>query len=88
VALTRLAALQYGPRGIRVNCVCPGATAGEGLGAYFTDPDVAAAVGSQLPLGRVGTGADVGATVATLLSDETSYLTGQVIAVDGGATIR
>ena len=88
VALSRLAALQYGPRGIRVNCVCPGATAGEGLGAYFTDPDVAATVGSQLPLGRVGTGADVGATVATLLSDETSYLTGQVIAVDGGATIR
>lgn len=86
-ALTRLAAQQYGGRGIRVNCVCPGATAGEGLGAHFQDPGVAAAVGARLPLRRVGTAAEVGATVVALLSAETAYVTGQVIAVDGGATI-
>jgi 2-hydroxycyclohexanecarboxyl-CoA dehydrogenase len=88
VALTRLVAVQYGPRGIRANCVCPGATAGEGMGALFQEPDVAAATSADLPLRRVGTGDDLGATVAALLSDETRYVTGQVVAVDGGATVR
>jgi NAD(P)-dependent dehydrogenase (short-subunit alcohol dehydrogenase family) len=88
VALTRLVAVQYGPKGIRANCVCPGATAGEGMGSTFADADTAAAVSADLPLRRVGAAADLGATVAALLSDETSYVTGQVIAVDGGATVR
>lgn len=88
VALTRLVAVQYGPKGIRANCVCPGATAGEGMGAVFADPATATQVSADLPLRRVGLAADVGATVAALLSDETRYVTGQVIAVDGGATVR
>jgi NAD(P)-dependent dehydrogenase (short-subunit alcohol dehydrogenase family) len=88
VALTRLVAVQYGPRGIRANCVCPGATAGEGLGAIFNIPEEAAKVSRGIPLARVGDGDDLGATIAALLSDETRYVTGQVIAVDGGATSR
>jgi len=88
VALTRLAAVQYGPMGVRVNCVCPGATSGEGMGSTFLDPDFAGAMTRDVPLRRVGTAAELGATIATLLSDETSYLSGQVIAVDGGATVR
>ncbi len=88
VALTRLVAVQYGPRGIRANCVCPGATAGEGMGAVFTDPEAAASVSADLPLRRVGQASEIGATIAALLSEETSYVTGQVIAVDGGATVR
>ena len=86
VALTRLLAVQYGPRGIRVNCVCPGATAGEGMGAAFTDPERAQSMSKGIPLRRVGQAAELGATIAMLLSDEAAYLTGQVIAVDGGAT--
>jgi NAD(P)-dependent dehydrogenase (short-subunit alcohol dehydrogenase family) len=88
VALTRLVAVQYGPRGIRANCVCPGATAGEGMGSTFADPTEAAKAAKGLPLRRVGDGADLGATIAALLSDETRYVTGQILAVDGGATIR
>ncbi len=88
VALTRLIALQYGPRGIRANCVCPGATAGEGMGATFSDADLATQASIDLPLRRVGQAAEVGAVIATLLSDETSYVTGQVIAIDGGAVVR
>lgn len=88
IALTRRAALQYGPKGIRVNCVCPGATASEGLGAGFADEAFAAKVSADLPLRRIGHGDEVGATIAMLLSSETSYMTGQVIAVDGGAVIR
>lgn len=86
VALTRLVAVQYGPRGIRANCVCPGATAGEGLGAIFTDPAEAAKASRGIPLRRVGDGGDLGATIAALLSDETRYVTGQILAVDGGVT--
>lgn len=88
IALTRRAALQYGPKGIRINCVCPGATAGEGLGAGFADAEFAAEVAADLPLRRVGDADEVGATIATLLSADTSYVTGQIIAVDGGAVIR
>ena len=88
IALTRLAAVQYGPRGIRVNCVCPGATAGEGMGSAFADPAMAEAVSADIPLRRVGQAHELGVTIATLLSDETSYVTGQIIAVDGGATVR
>ncbi|BCQ07833.1 short-chain dehydrogenase [Mycobacterium heckeshornense] len=88
IALTRLAAYQYGRKGIRVNCVCPGATAGEGMGAAFADEATAAWASADLPLRRVGRADEVGATIAALLSDDTSYLTGQIIAVDGGATIR
>jgi NAD(P)-dependent dehydrogenase (short-subunit alcohol dehydrogenase family) len=58
------------------------------MGALFQEPDVAAATSADLPLRRVGTGDDLGATVAALLSDETRYVTGQVVAVDGGATVR
>jgi NAD(P)-dependent dehydrogenase (short-subunit alcohol dehydrogenase family) len=86
VALTRLVAVQYGPRGVRANCVCPGATAGEGMGAAFADEATASRAAKAIPLRRVGTGEDVGATVAALLSDECRYVTGQVIAVDGGVT--
>ncbi len=88
IALTRLAAVQYGPRGVRVNCVCPGATAGEGMGAVFADPVTAERVAADLPLRRVGQAADVAGTIAALLGDGTRSVTGQVLAVDGGATIR
>ena len=87
VALTRLLAVQYGARGIRVNCVCPGATAGEGMGAAFADPELGRRMARGLPLGRVAQAGEVGAAIAALLSDEMSYVTGQVLAVDGGATI-
>jgi len=88
VALTRRTALRYGPKGIRVNCVCPGATAGEGLGAVFDDEQTAAQVSADLPLRRIGGADELGATIVVLLSDDTSYVTGQVIAVDGGMVIR
>ncbi len=87
IALTRLAAFQHGPRGVRVNCVCPGATAGEGMGANFTNADAAARVSKGVPLRRVGTASELGDTIVTLLSDDTSYVNGQIIAVDGGATV-
>jgi NAD(P)-dependent dehydrogenase (short-subunit alcohol dehydrogenase family) len=49
---------------------------------------MAESVSADLPLRRVGQAGEIGATMTSLLSAETSYVTGQVIAVDGGATVR
>ncbi len=87
IALTRLAAFQHGKRGVRVNCVCPGATAGEGMGAAWNDAEYAAKNSKRIPMRRVGTAAELGNAIVGLLGDDFSYLNGQIIAVDGGATI-
>jgi NAD(P)-dependent dehydrogenase (short-subunit alcohol dehydrogenase family) len=84
VNLTRALALDHGPEGIRVNCVCPGDTdtpllrrEAEQLGVPI-DP-------SARPLRRLGSPAEVAAAVAWLASDEASNVTGTTLVVDGGA---
>src|SRR5205814_354804 len=76
---------QYGGRGVRVNCICPGATAGEGMGASWRDPAVANRSIPRIPLARIGEPEDIAGLATYLLSDDASYLTGQIIAADGGA---
>ena len=79
---TRSLAQELGSRGITVNCVAPG----------FIDTDMTADLGekateqlvSRIPLGRVGTPAEVAETVAFLVGEGSSYITGQTIAVNGG----
>lgn len=82
--LSRAASLELGPRGIRVNAVMPGLMAT----AMTSDvpPMVADALIGNVPLGRSATTADVAATVRFLLSEDSSYLSGVEIAVDGGQT--
>jgi meso-butanediol dehydrogenase / (S,S)-butanediol dehydrogenase / diacetyl reductase len=86
IALTRIIAYQYGRQGVRANCVCPGATLGEGMGAGFADPDLAEHYARSVPLGRVGLGEELASVISFLLSDDASYVNGQVLAVDGGIT--
>jgi NAD(P)-dependent dehydrogenase (short-subunit alcohol dehydrogenase family) len=85
VNLTRALAIDHGPEGIRVNCVCPGDTdtpmlrrEAEQLGEPFD-------TSSSRPLRRIGRPEEVAAAVAWLASDEASNVTGTTLVVDGGA---
>jgi NAD(P)-dependent dehydrogenase (short-subunit alcohol dehydrogenase family) len=88
--LTRALAVEYGVRGVRVNAVALGSVATERYAAFLEGlgPDGAARVGEEMrrihPLGRVGTTAEVAATIAHLLSDEAGFVTGATVAIDGG----
>ncbi len=83
--LTKVAALELGPRGIRVNSVHPGAIntpmlpVPEGLSPEQLDD-----IFSYVPLGRVGQPEDIARVVAFLASDDAAYMTGAELAVDGG----
>ena len=80
--LTKVAAVELGPLGIRVNCVAPGAIEIERT--RLENDSYAETWGSVTPLGRVGVPTDVGRAVAYLASSDSSFISGQTIWVDGG----
>ncbi|GIM90861.1 SDR family NAD(P)-dependent oxidoreductase [Paractinoplanes toevensis] len=80
VQLTRYAAVELGPSGVRVNCVTPGPFPGGG------DPALLARLAAQTPLGRVGDPAEIATSVLYLASPRSSYITGSNLVVDGGWT--
>ena len=79
---TKVAAVELGPLGIRVNCVAPGAVEIERT--KLEAGDYAGTWGKVTPLGRVGVPLDIARAVAFLASDEASFVTAQTIYVDGG----
>jgi len=84
--LSRVAAREWGPDGIRVNVVCPFANSPGMLDWAALDPEGHAAALRQIPLRRVGACRDdVGRVVAFLSSGDASYVTGQTMWVDGGS---
>jgi NAD(P)-dependent dehydrogenase (short-subunit alcohol dehydrogenase family) len=93
VAMTHALARELGPYGIRVNCVSPGNMATEMHWSALRRRSAARGIPLErivtevrdtIPLGRHGTGADIGAIVSFLASDDAGYITGQTINVDGG----
>ncbi|MEY3020065.1 MAG: 3-oxoacyl-[acyl-carrier-protein] reductase FabG [Actinomycetota bacterium] len=87
--LVRSAAATYGSRGIRVNAVAPGLVASGLTERLVADPTQAEASRRMHALDRLGTGEDVARAVAWLLDPAQSWVTGQVLGVDGGlGTVR
>ena len=82
IGFSRSLAKELGPSGIRVNCVAPGVIDTKML-LPFSDEERRELI-DRTPLGRLGSAADVAQLVAFLASDESSFITGQVIGVDGG----
>jgi NAD(P)-dependent dehydrogenase (short-subunit alcohol dehydrogenase family) len=87
MSLTRTAALELGPSGVRVNAVAPGSVRTL-RNASDSPPEDTAAERAAVPLGRRARPEDVAAAVLFLLSDLAGYITGQVLAVDGGSSVR
>jgi len=87
ILLTRSLARELGPRGVRVNCICPGGVETAMLTGFLS---VAGAkvenFAQQIPLRRVAAPAEVASVAAFLVSDDASYVTGVALPVDGGAT--
>lgn len=84
VALTRQAAVEWGPLGVRVNAVGPGMVRTAMAEAVYADPELYERRRRLVPLGRIGAPEDIGRVVAFLLSPDAGYVTGQHIVVDGG----
>ena len=84
--LTRTAAVELAGANIRVNSVAPGPIWTEGAGAVFGDRATADA--NFVPMGRIGEEIEVAEAVVFLASDAASFITGQVLTVDGGVGIR
>jgi len=85
LGLTRAGAVDLGPRGIRVNAVCPGFTTTEGVMVNVT-PEMVQKRLARTPMQRVGTPEDVARVAGFLASDASGFVTGEYIKVDGGAT--
>jgi len=85
IHLTRCAAVELAPRGITVNCVCPGTVATPAVLDIPDNPEIAFAE-ARTPLGRLASPAEIAAAFHFLASEEASYITGAVLPVDGGIT--
>jgi len=83
IQLTRQQAAELGEYGVRANCVCPGPVRTRLAMAVHT-PEIIAAYHDAIPLNRYGSEEEIGEVIVFLASDKASYVTGQVIAADGG----
>ena len=85
IAYTKALAKELGPSNIRVNCVAPGVIDTD-MNANLTQSDMVA-LADETPLGRIGSPKEAAAAIAFLASDEASFITGQVLAPNGGFVI-
>jgi NAD(P)-dependent dehydrogenase (short-subunit alcohol dehydrogenase family) len=88
IALSRAMAIDHGPSGIRVNCIAPGPIYTPMVSGGGMDDELRARRRAASPLGIEGTGWDVGYAALYLVSDEARYITGTVLPVDGGVSVR
>ena len=88
INLTRVTAIEYAGRGIRVNCVCPGAVDTPLLRPSLGIPGFAEATVGMIPMRRLGRPEEIANVVLFLASDLASYVTGAAFVADGGLTVQ
>lgn len=85
--LARNLAVEYGPKNVRVNCIAPGLVRTDFARALWENPDILKATTSDTPLRRIGEPDEIAGAVVFLASKAGSFMSGQAIVIDGGATI-
>jgi NAD(P)-dependent dehydrogenase (short-subunit alcohol dehydrogenase family) len=85
--LARNLAHEYGPHGIRVNCIAPGLVKTDFAKALWSNPETLRRATDPVPLRRIGEPDEIAGAAVYLASDASTFMTGQALVVDGGATI-
>lgn len=89
IALTRSLAVQFGPKGIRTNAICPGPIETPMLTSWLlTDPEAKRIRLARIPMGRFGRPEDIVYLAMYLASDESAWTNGATLSVDGGITVN
>ena len=84
VAMTRTLAVEWAPRGIRVNAICPGPSDTEGARPLWADPADEVRLKGKIPVGRFGTVEEMAHAASYLLSPYADFVNGEVFVIDGG----
>ena len=85
--LARNLAVEFGPKGVRVNCIAPGLVKTDFARALWENPDTLKAVTRGTPLRRIGEPHEIAGAAVYLASPASTFMTGQTMIVDGGSTI-
>jgi NAD(P)-dependent dehydrogenase (short-subunit alcohol dehydrogenase family) len=85
--LARNLAIEFGPHNVRINCIAPGLVRTDFARALWENPDTLRRSTARTPLGRIGEPDEIAGAAVLLASRAGSFMTGQIVVVDGGATI-
>ena len=85
--LTKVAALEFAASGVRVNAIAPSMVRTQRIRALLDDPAFEASARARIPMGRLAETSDVAGAAVWLASDAASFVTGQVISVEGGSSV-
>ncbi len=88
VLLTKVWAVEYAKYNIRVNCVCPGIVETDMTKPYLRNDSERAIAASEHPIGRIGVPEDVAKAILYLISEDSSWITGVILPVDGGVVAK
>ncbi len=88
LGVARALAVEWGPKNIRVNCICPGLVKTDFARALWENPELRADREKRTPLRRLGDPDDIGGIAAFLAGPAARFITGQAIVADGGVTIN
>ena len=88
IGMTKTAALKYAKEGIRINAICPGLTESGMTTGLDHRPDLAQQLIAQIPMGHMGQSQNIADAVVWLCDNTASFITGHILVIDGGQTIR